>query len=397
MAKARKRPDDDLIKEYLTIGTRNKWWPSSDAMRQHVMEDLRVDIRMGVEELRKRTEFWLEREGTPFGEFLDTGLRNYLGNTRVFDVNKINSAELEERKVRFFSQFDAAVRSSSPLINVSLGTLGVVHPGSTDIGSESVFSEIPLDGHDLTRYARKVKGDRRTRCLYSWNVIFDEKIKHVDITSFIPSPLSPLVMDSLLRPVADHRTKVNLAGSNALQDFWSFRRARPLQRFIPVPQSILLSMIRGWFTARFLGLIKTSRDQAFEIARDGNNPAKFPHPFLTPNPQLMDYLPILLEALPLAYVEVNASGRLAPLAPYIVLRDLGKTNPDGVSGNYSYEQLSPKLDSWVETGQFPDAIAEPSLKEGTSEFPSGPEGKRLRLEFLRDHLREGLILTQRNL
>ena len=88
MAKARKRDDDDLIKEYLTIGTRNKWWPSSDAMRQHVMEDLRVDIRMGVERASQANRVLVRREGTPFGEFLDTGLRNYLGNTRVLMLIK---------------------------------------------------------------------------------------------------------------------------------------------------------------------------------------------------------------------------------------------------------------------------------------------------------------------
>ena len=147
-------------------------------------------------------------------------------------------------------------------------------------------------------------------------------------------------------------------------------------------------MIRGWFTARFLGLIKVEAGEAFEIARDGNTTAKFPYPLLTTNPAPMDYLPAVLEALPLSYVEVNLNGKLSPLDAYKTLRDLGKEVPGPTKANYVYNSLSPELKKWVETGEFPNSISDPTLKG--SHIPSGEEGVKHRIDLLEDHISAGI-------
>ena len=92
-----------------------------------------------------------------------------------------------------------------------------------------------------------------------------------------------------------------------------------------------------------------------------------------------DSLPLVLEALALAYVDVSKSESLAPLLPYIELRQLGRSQPEGSLLNYGV--LAPAFEGWVSGGQLDPAfneasalLAQPSANGGTA---SASEAERL--------------------
>ena len=163
------------------------------------------------------------------------------------------------------------------------------------------------------------------------------------------SDLSILVAQSLLRPiakkwefyVAKHQTNM----------FWSRRRALPIAEFVPAPQALIHCMVRGWFTGVLLGYID-HHGQPVRIARYDDDEAEFPEEFLSRGAGRLDQLPLVLEALALAYVEVSRSGTLKALEAYCALRDLGREEPEERGGRlYRYEYLHPYLDHWVKTGE----------------------------------------------
>ena len=142
-----------------------------------------------------------------------------------------------------------------------------------------------------------------------------------------------------------------------------------MQRFVPAPQSTIQAMIRGWITARYLGLVSEpkimpNRGQ-LSISREGELlNASFPFPLLSDVYEAFDELPSVLESLGLAYMRVNTDTNLDHLAAYIRLRDLGTAY--GQLDLYSYNKLSPLLAQWVDEGTYPPSeklIAEPRLQE----------------------------------
>ena len=181
----------------------------------------------------------------------------------------------------------------------------------------------------------------------------DERKRHIDIATQLAAPQSILALKSLLGPIAQDWGQQKGIGPVALQQFWEHRRAQPLQRFVPCPQAHLRGMVRGWFTARILGLLDFSGDDGLiRIARDGQSPVAFPDPSLSPT-QSNDRLGPVLESLGLAYVEAAEQGSLEPLEAYVRLLDLGKSDDGGI---LHYDNLNTRLARWIESGR-PDAYA----------------------------------------
>jgi hypothetical protein len=73
-----------------------------------------------------------------------------------------------------------------------------------------------------------------------------------------------------------------------------------------------------------------------------------------------DRLPLVLEALGLAYVKVSQEETLRPLAAYCALRDLGRSEPSG--SLFTYHQLHPMLVGWIDSGEVPGAVTDPVLE-----------------------------------
>jgi hypothetical protein len=191
----------------------------------------------------------------------------------------------------------------------------------------------------------------------------DSDIEYINISSTLAAACSPLVFESLLRPISSQWAK----SSHTLmqrQEFWLRRRARRLEEFVPVTQEVLVAMCRGWFTGLALGIIDRESDVP-RIGRDNHSPVSFPSVMLTEKSKKKDLLARVLESLPLAYVEVCQRGGLEPLQSYITLRDLGTSRLDDLWG---YESISPVIHGWATSpsGSAPGQISTP-LVSGDSE------------------------------
>ncbi len=345
----------DHPESLLCIYIDNDWWPNPSATGPILkpQRDLGVAVNANVEALYDRALHWLTRPGSIFGEFLNKSLRDYLGSTDSYDDPNVTQADFEKRQEKFLAQLGGAISKAEPLINIDNNLLVKVHPESPSLNGKrkKVISRIPLAAHPIQdRVVERLNVSGIPEQVIVNDLLnTDPRLKHVDITTMLHAPHSILVAQSLLRPiakkwefyVAKHQTNM----------FWSRRRARPIAEFVPAPQALIHCMVRGWFTGVLLGYINY-HEEPVRIARYDDDEAEFPEEFLSRGAGRLDQLPLVLEALALAYVEVSRSGTLKALEAYCALRDLGREEPEERGGRlYRYEYLHPYLDHWVKTGE----------------------------------------------
>ena len=373
------------IRDLLTLTAESSWKPDATWLDDS-SRNLRVAVRTDKNSLIKRTRFWLRQPSYPIGTFLNTSLRSFLGDDELLTAVQLSPSEKESRKVRFESQFKAAMQSSEPLINIDNNCFQQVHDvsGQNGVDLYYAFSEIPLDAHPvgegLKKYLGTIYGDKQ---LPDFNI--DATISHINITTAIEAPVSPLVVDSIWAPIAQAYQMASADDGNGMNSFWLRRRSRTHQRFIPAPQQTIIAMIRGWIAASYLGLLGDSQLEpnpgVLSIGLDGpTKSADFPYPLLSEVHAVTDELPAVLEALPLSYMHCNTQNSLDPLKPYIRLRDLGKS-PGGAQ-LYGYANLSAELRNWVDTGTLPKN----TLSKSSLELEEGVQTPEDRIKLLSSKL-----------
>lgn len=348
---------DENYGDLRCLSVQQNWWPSVRWLDpRRTASRLLVDVQVGRDDLRGRASSWLNRENTPFAKFLNLNLRSYLGSDALFKDNT-SARQLEANTTRFMTQLTAAIRLSAPLLDIDEALLGKVHPDGQN-SHIRYFSQIPLQGHAVETSVRQILESEGIDANKIGEILGnDASLKHIDITSTLHSPHSVLVMKSLVRPIAAAWNRAK-DSSHARYTFWDARRGQPLEKFVPVPQSMLLCMIRGWFTGALLGHIDMGDgEKPVRISGSGRGTAVFPHPFLTKASDRTARLGQVLEALPLAYAEIGHTAELFPLDPYIALRDLGKS----ASGAdlYDYRELNSVLRDFIADGTHGNAIVEP--------------------------------------
>ncbi|MCY4629324.1 MAG: hypothetical protein OXE75_00310 [bacterium] len=294
---------------------------------------------------------WLNDEGGPFGELLGLSLRDALDPGAAAGAS-VTAAERQEYQRRFVACVPAAIEAAAPLVDPDPTLAGLV---GTDAGKGLVWhlSKLPFglgrDGpHPMQAAVEDVLSPRIGADRVAELMTHDERRRHIDIATQLAAPQSVLALKSLLGPIAEDWGKQKGVGPVARQQFWEHRRARPLQRFVPVPQAHLRGLVRGWFTARILGLLEPSgTDGMILMAREDRSPVAFPNPSLS-SAHRNDRLGPVLEALGLAYVEVAERGSLEPLEAYVQLLDLGKSGDRGI---LHYDSLNDRLARWIESGR----------------------------------------------
>ena len=244
-------------------------------------------------------------------------------------------------------------------------------------------SEIPLLSHPLeaevrTTLEQTCYGGARAG-LIDDVVVASTKLPYIDVISQLDSPVSPLVVKSIMQPISNEWTQQKT--SDILRgSFWANRRARRLKEFIPVPQEHLHAMVRGWFTGKLLGLIKGDLGAQVEIVRNLTEPrprwVRFPDVTLTSPMEMRDQLPTILESLALAYAEVGTVSSLEPLGSYQALRDLGCSVPGGLNLIYQYRSPHPALQHWVRTGRVPQADLIPDYPGPRVDIVAATESER---------------------
>ena len=356
--------DEKIAKRFYCVKYSQRWWPREVLGGDPTQNSTNAvfEISVSVHEIEARVKEWLTRDGTSFAKYLKVSLRDYLGSQNLFKDNDLTEAEIQANRETFINSCTDAVNAAAPLLKIDNQLLNTVHPGYVGAKNHVFMSDIPLENHPLSE-------DIETRLLTigldsrNFNFVNDQTIKHIDITTVLPGPHSILLAESLLAPIAGAWG----AAENYPEDFWSLRRSQRLERFVPTPQSILLSMLRGWIIAGLLGHLDRSGKPIRIRRKDIGTEVNFPNPVLSRETGRMDDIGLTLEALPLAYLKCSTLANLSPLEPYIELRDLG-LSPAASSVN-EYSKFHADISHWIETGEVEKSISDPILQSIVISLP----------------------------
>ena len=353
------------VAHLVPINVTRSWVPEfSVSQSAEPRQEASFSVNVAPDLVEERSLAWLKQVGTPFEILLSADLRRYTADEPM-KPSTGSEAEFVVRRRKVLEKMGAAISSAEPLVGLDPTLIGQIHPRITKGGSPNILrntGEIPFRQHPLEDEVRQLL----IRTCYAGNrealvdevLVSRQRMPYVDVISHLDSPVSPVVVKSLMEPISNAWTAAKSHGV-AKGAFWSKRRARSLPEFIPVPQEHLHAMVRGWFTAKLLGLVKVTSDgqrtRRIEVVRDvyDREPrwVAFPDVTLSESAESRDQLVLALESLPLAYAAVGTVSSLSPLAPYQALRDLGTAGePSELAVLYSYEECNTVLRDWVLSG-----------------------------------------------
>ena len=287
-------------------------WPEDKKVSNwNVNAQLGVEFRIDLESMDGTIAHWMNSNAA-MAAHLSEGLKEYL-------ADKANV-----RRLDFFqSQFQSVLQQAKPLIEIDiprltaeLASIGlsdnpaqanpvvdklpfpINHP-AREIAEELLRSELGRSaGEELSEYF--TDGDKEASVVSS----FLSKSVHL---SFVKTFTEPLATEVL----AVSRT------TEALREWFKFKRARTLDEFVPVPAVVRLALIRGFVVGRLLGQISFEENKPVKISH-GTEVLDFPYPLLSAVKSPVDNLPAILESFSLAFAKVPTMG-MAAFAPYAAL------------------------------------------------------------------------------
>lgn len=325
-------------------------WQPREAILLGGEPDRPARFRLHTErdDLVMRARAWMLRDGSDFDDFLSLGLRAYLQEPD----HRVSASEARDRERSFQSALDAAFEAAEPLVFVDPALLAQIHNRS--ITSHVVPGAIPLKNHRLEGWVTQFLETRlETQPSGTYdNVTQDERVKRISIYSMLEGALHPAVFRSLTEPIAQ-------GYSDAIRDaaragFWKWRRSRPLAQAVPLPMSMVRALVRGWFIARFLGLLDVVTDGHQTIVRlsgpEGEVIESLPL-VSVPGENRPRQLGVFLETLALA-LPYSADAVKTEEMLEIYARLIGFGRVAGVTGSEVGEmrELTPILEEWVKSG-----------------------------------------------
>jgi len=375
---------DDLDPDstWSLIEVKREWIPDYRGARRdssQASQPAQFEFSGDPEDYLRRSQLWMERKGTAFYAYLHEDLAAYL------DENMKDKAIYTERVRRFREEFSAAVAASEPLVKLNPALLMSVHGKSLGEVTTSV-SAIPFPvGGELYKTIKNTFSEVKL-----WNEgtsdgwFRDVKVQSIDIFSMLRFPYQPMVMDSLVQPIA----REWMAASNSPQTreaFLKWRRARSLSEFIPASEDVRDRILRGWYVSKVLSQLQDSTSNILlgpEISvwtGPGENRARFPHPlmhsgFCPPH----DYPAVILKSIAIAIVMCNAESSLAPLDCYGRLSDLG----------HEKEMLSPELTAWIQMGTLREGAPSPKAERAGTAQGTFEERREAVLTYLGNQEKE---------
>ncbi len=340
-----------------------QWTPGAMVDPLEVRPQTSASFRLALRptELKKRAHDWMRQPNAPFDRLLSNTLRTYLGADPVFG-STVPTDEMKRRQRRFQAKLQQLFSVADPLVGLDTTLEESINPG---LGVRRNLSNLPFASHELedtvATFLRTELGDGAERLLND-----DAHIRHITAFTRFTGAVSPLIISSLFRPISEDWA-IKSATQVGRAHFWSRRRARRLEEFIPVTQEALAAMCRGWFIGVALGLIDRSADP-IPVGRPSDPPVAFPHPTLTSTGSARDQLAVVMESLALAYVNVNLYQSVEPLLPYTRLRDLGRDAfPESTLYTYDVDPFDPKMgtevEHWIMHGEVKGQLSK-SLVDG---------------------------------
>ena len=266
-----------------------------------------ASVKVGDEHgaLEQRIEAWLMRPATETNRFLSEGLSDYL--SQVDPKTGVPVVNHPARLQTFKTRLQEALNQSRPLMEIDQNMYATVH--TEDLKTTLNVQGFPFgEGHPAREItAGIIQGFLHTPNSVDW-IFTGGEAESVLISSFLSNPVNPSVVTSFTQPLTQTLSKV-VDEEKFRASFWLWRRARILENFIPLPDSLRLSAVRGFATARSLGYCTSTAKQQNRIS---NLDGVFDFPkYLLTTTNNNSVLPALLEAMILAFADAPIKGKHA--------------------------------------------------------------------------------------
>lgn len=350
-----------------------------------IAQRARYDIHARPRELVSRARQFIARPGESFDQFTSVSLREYVKGLGA------QESELAQRHRDIAIKFNEAINRARPLASVNENALNALH-GVSQMTYQYKFSEIPFRDMLLADSLKEslqeqLRVDSRAIDSLVRALTDDAKIKHIDIFGSYPN-YSPLAYTSVVGPAS----RQWLASSpSEKKQFWSMRRARPLQASLPMHEDERRAMVAGWILGRVVGQIQLPQAPYTDPARVWDGESRrwlaFPNPLLTPPSEFLadyDWLPAVLESVLVAIAQCHQPPVMASLLPYRALRhiwdDTAQDPGKGLHRHTLTGQLN--LTRWLRSGDSGTGI--PSVISGGPEETIDERASRL-VNYLTDY------------
>ena len=389
------------------IGREQNFFPSKLATAtKRTPSKAKYSLKLNPEDLLEYARSWVDIPGTSFSKFTGAGFATWLSE---------HSDKLD-RNGEFLTAIRTAMNYASPLVEIDQKLVEAIHgPGS--FGYSYWFSTLPLSADhplvdEIKNYWQGFPASRpgnNSSLDKACSVGSDPKEIHISSTP--AAPYSAIVFKSLMAPV--RRDWEAAVSSGATQDFWEWRRARPLDHFIPASPEWIMAFLQGWIVGRITGLIK------LETLSDSHN-SKQVRVFDLSSEKWQEFptdlfgvtalgvrmsawgadesnwnIPgALLESLALAMAKCRGdmSEPLGPLDPYIAVLRLGlelkveplyRTQPVGAN-----QEVDNPLDKWARSEAMAEGVlSQLSFANGTNRLAATVEW----LTSVKKYFEENLI------
>lgn len=325
-------------------------WQPSEAILLGGEPDHPARFRLHTErdEVVLRARAWMLRDGSEFDDFLSLGLRSYLQEPD----HKVSAGAARQRERAFQSALEAAFEAAEPLVFIDPELLAQIHNRS--VHTHVVPGAIPLKNHRLEGWVTQFL-DTRLEANPSGshdNVTQDDRIKRISVYSMLEGALHPAVFKSLTEPIAQGYS--DAVHGSQLSGFWKWRRSRPLAQAVPLPMSMVRALVRGWFVARFFGLLEvdgSGHRTTVRLTGPGGEVVESIPLISAPGESRPRQLGMFLETLALA-IPHSADAVKAEEMLEIYARLIGFGRVEGATGSEVGEmrELSPVLEEWVARG-----------------------------------------------
>lgn len=298
-------------------------------------------LRLRAEDILDRARKFVGRSGEAFTDFAGESIHHFLTDPEVSDY---------DRQLRLEQILDAmrkTIAMARPLSSINNAIYHTLHDEDARMHLE--FSALPFQGvsqaaagitkilqqsgpYDAATIGRVAgTGTNGGTSKYT-----SDPITRVDIFGSNARTL-PVAYTGILSSVKASWVKKR-GSSDGRTAFWKWRRSRPLYAGIPFGDAERKALIEGWFVAQLMGCIRLPRRspegdftpvQIWDM--ESEEWVDFPTPMITAPSQFRmasEYLPAVLEASLLAFLELNSKG-LNSFLPYNVLRWYSDASPGG--------------------------------------------------------------------
>lgn len=312
----------------------------------------RFDVHVRPPELLARARAFVARPHESFRRFCDVSLRQYVADD--------GPESRRSARVRLLvAKFREALALALPLTSANADAVQAVHRQSVEYRYK--FSAVPFEALPVWDELRAVLAadpsiDASSRSTFEEAVTADDTLKRIDVFGSYPN-YSPLVFDSVLRPVADQWSQVS---PNGRASFWTWRRARPLDASLPMGDEERRAMVAGWFLGQITGDIRRPDAPYVDPVEiwdpDRSRWVPFPHPLLTPPSAFLksyDWLPAVLESVLVAIARSHEAPVMSSLRPYQLLRATYDATADGPASGIHEISAKERLALWLRDGESP--------------------------------------------